>query len=80
MGAGNAAFGLERWADAAWHFEAAALRHDRAAAYNNLALALARQGDLAGAPRAALTALARATAAEPALLPAVRDSLRSLDR
>jgi uncharacterized protein HemY len=80
MGAGNAAFGLQRWADAASHFEAAARRHDKAAAYNNLALALARQGDLAGARRAAQTALARAMATEPALLPAVRDTLSSLAR
>ncbi len=80
MGLGNALLALQRPSDAAGAFERAALAHDRAAAWNNLAVARARSGDASGALAAARRALERAISREPALLDAVQDTLARLAR
>jgi len=59
-------------------FEAAASRHDSAAAWNNLAQVRLELGDRAGARQAAQRAMARAEAEEPQWLAATRQTLRSV--
>jgi hypothetical protein len=80
MGQGNAQLALRDVAAAASSFAQAAQVHDSAAAWNNLAVAKARVGDMAGAAQAAERAVARAQAAEPALLQPVQDTLAQLKR
>lgn len=76
MGLANALHASGDLAGAATAFEAAARRHDSAAAWNNLALTRAALADPAGARDAAQRAFARAQAAEPAWLDAARSTLR----
>jgi hypothetical protein len=65
MGLGNALHAAGELAAAARAFEDAALQHDSAAAWNNLARTRGSLGDRAGAHTAANRAVARAQAAEP---------------
>lgn len=80
MGLGNVLLVLGRAPDAALAFQRATLEHDRAAAWNNLAVARARAGDRRGAEAAARRAFDLASANEPALLDAVRDTIARLVR
>jgi hypothetical protein len=80
MGQGNAQLALRDAASASASFALAADKYDSAAAWNNLAVAKARVGDMAGAAQAAERAVARAQAAEPALLQPVQDTLAQLKR
>lgn len=80
MGQGNALLALGRPRDAALVFDAAAHQHDRAAAWNNLAVALARAGDGDPAKAAASRALARAAQDDASLLDTVRDTHARLQR
>jgi tetratricopeptide (TPR) repeat protein len=66
IGLGNARAALGQWAGAAQAFEAAATKHDSAAAWHNLALMQSQLGQRDAARAAAAKALARATVAEPA--------------
>ncbi len=65
IGQGNARAANGDWAGAAASFQQAAERHDSAAAWHNLGLALLQTGQREGARSAARRALARAEAAEP---------------
>jgi tetratricopeptide (TPR) repeat protein len=78
LGWGNALMATGDALQATRVFEAAAARHDSAAAWNNLAHARLAQGDRAGARSAAQRALARAQAAEPRFEAAVRATLQQL--
>lgn len=80
MGQGNAQLALQDLAAASTSFELAAQRHDRAAAWNNLAITRARAGDRPGAMAAVKRALDRARQAELALEAAVLDTQSSLAR
>ncbi len=80
MGVGNMLLALKRHADAVPVFERAGAAHDRAAAWNNLAIARARSGDASGAMAAAQRALARVRRADPALAAAVEDTVARLAR
>jgi tetratricopeptide (TPR) repeat protein len=66
IGQGNARAAQGDWAGAATSFQQAAERHDSAAAWHNLGLALLQTGQREAARSAAQRALARAGAAEPA--------------
>lgn len=66
IGQGNARAAQGDWAGATASFQQAAERHDSAAAWHNLGLALWQTGQRDAARRAARRALARAEAAEPA--------------
>jgi tetratricopeptide (TPR) repeat protein len=66
IGQGNARAALNDWPRAAQSFERAAVRHDSAAAWHNLALARWELGQRDAAREAAQRARARAQAAEPA--------------
>jgi tetratricopeptide (TPR) repeat protein len=66
IGQGNARAAQGDWAGAAASFQQAAERHDSAAAWHNLGLALLQTGQRDAARRAAQRALERAEAAEPA--------------
>jgi tetratricopeptide (TPR) repeat protein len=74
IGLGNAHAARGDWRAAAQVFEAAATRHDSAAAWHNLALVRSQQGEREAARAAADRALARANASEPAW----RDASRTL--
>lgn len=74
IGQGNARAAQGDWAGAAVSFRQAAERHDSAAAWHNLGLALLQTGQRDAARRAARRALERAEAAEPAW----RDAARKL--
>ncbi len=65
IGAGNAHAALGDWVRAAQVFELAAMRHDSAAAWHNLALARWTLGEREAARNAAQRALDRAHAGEP---------------
>lgn len=80
MGLGNVLLALKQPADAVRAFEHAARAHDRAAAWNNLAVARARAGQRQAASVAAQRALELARRAEPALLDAVQDTAARLGR
>ncbi len=80
MGQGNVHLALQDLAAAAMSFERAAQRHDRAAAWNNLAIARARAGDKPGAMVAAQRALDRARRHEQTLEAAVLDTHSTLTR
>jgi tetratricopeptide (TPR) repeat protein len=72
IGQGNARAALGDWPGAALSFQQAAERHDSAAAWHNLGLALLQTGQRDLARSAARRALARAEAAEPAWRDAAR--------
>jgi hypothetical protein len=72
IGRGNAHAVLNDWPRAALSFERAALRHDSAAAWHNLALARWSLGQHGAAREAADRALARALGHEPAWLEAAQ--------
>ena len=72
IGHGNALASLADWRAAAASFERAAQGHDSAAAWHNLSLAHTQLGQHDAARAAALRALARAEAAEPAWREAAR--------
>jgi tetratricopeptide (TPR) repeat protein len=78
LGVGNAHATLGDAPRAAATFEAAALRHDSAAAWHNLGVMRSRMNDRAGAAQAAQRALARAQAAEPAWVPRAQRLIESL--
>jgi hypothetical protein len=80
MGQGNAQLALQDTTSAASSFGLAAEQHGSAAAWNNLAVARARLGDATGAKQAALRAVERAQAQEPAMLKAVLDTAAQLQR
>ncbi len=80
MGLGNVQLQAGHARAAATAFEHAAKVHDSAAAWNNLAIALVRAGDKAGALQTAERAVARARSHEPAMLAAVQDTLDTLKR
>lgn len=78
LGLGNWALARGDWPGAVHWLEAAALRHDAAPAWNNLAIARARLGDSAGARDAIEHAERRARGAEPRFLPSVEATRREL--
>ena len=80
IGHGHALYAAGRIDEAADVLEAAARRHDSAAAWNNLALVQLQRGDRRSAHEAAQRALARAEAAEPQWLPAVRSTVERVAR
>jgi hypothetical protein len=80
MGMGNMLLAMKQHAHAARVFAQVANDHARAAAWNNLAVARARGGDMAGAAAAVRRALELARAVEPALLGAVEDTAARLAR
>jgi tetratricopeptide (TPR) repeat protein len=65
LAAGNSLLSLNRPAEAAQHYQAAAAAHHSAAAWNNLAVALAQLGEREAARAALAQAQARAEQAEP---------------
>lgn len=75
IGLGNTLVGAGDIAGAAGAFAEVAERHDSAVAWNNLARIRLSQGDAAGARTAAMRAVRRAEAAEPAWLAAARETL-----
>ncbi|HEY6134247.1 MAG TPA: PA2778 family cysteine peptidase [Rubrivivax sp.] len=77
IGLGNTRHAAGDVRGAAQAFEAAALRHDSAAAWNNLAQALLALGDRAGARLAAQRAVLRADSSEPQWAVVARETLRS---
>ncbi len=79
MGLGNTRHAAGDLAGAASAFEAAARRHDSAAAWNNLASTRDSLGDRAGARAAAARAVERARAAEPQWLARALQTQRELD-
>ncbi len=78
MGLGNALHAQGELRSAATVFEAAAQKHDSAAAWHNLALTRAALGDTPGAQSALRRALARAQSAEPGWLASVQRAQQSL--
>jgi tetratricopeptide (TPR) repeat protein len=80
MGEGNVLLKLARHREAALAFDAAATRHDSAAAWNNLAIARARAGEADAAAIAIEKAINTARAKEPSLLAAVSDTRERLLR
>jgi tetratricopeptide (TPR) repeat protein len=80
MGHGNALYAAGRIDEAATVLDAAARRHDSAAAWNNLALVQLQRGDRRAARDAAQRALLRAESAEPQWLPAVRSTIERVAR
>ena len=78
LGRGNARHALGDLAGAAEDFEAAARRHDSAAAWNNLAQTRWRQGQRPQALAAAQRALQRAREAEPAWREAAESTWREV--
>lgn len=77
VGLGNARHAVGDLRGAELAFEAAAMRHDSAAAWNNLAQTRLELGDRAGARQAARRAVARADAAEPRWAAAARQTLQA---
>ena len=77
IGLGNSRHAAGDLRGAAQAFEAAALRHDSAAAWNNLAQTRLALGDRAAARQAARRAVERAEVAEPQWLAAARLSLQA---
>ena len=79
IGLGNAMHAAGELTGAARAFEDAALQHDSAAAWNNLARTRDSLGDRAGAREAATRAVARAQTAEPQWLPQALQTQRELE-
>jgi hypothetical protein len=79
MGLGNALHAAGDLAGAAGVFEAAAVQHNSAAAWNNLASTRLSLGDHAGARAAATRAVDRARAAEPLWLEKALQTQREID-
>jgi Peptidase_C39 like family len=77
IGLGNTRHAAGDLRAAAHAFEAAATRHDSAAAWNNLAQTRLGLGDRAAAWQAALRAVERAEAAEPQWLATARQTLQA---
>jgi hypothetical protein len=78
LGLGNARLAGSELAAAAEVFEQAALRHDSAAAWNNLARVQSQRGLHAAALDAASRAVARAAAAEPHWVETTRETLHAV--
>lgn len=78
IGAGNARATAGDLDGAQRAFEAAASRHDSAAAWNNLAMLRWQRGDVAGAREAVSRAERRVSAAEPAFAAAVHATRRTI--
>lgn len=77
---GNALQTMGRHLEAAQHFEDAAHRFNSAAAWNNLAQTQLKLGRRAEARQSAERALAIAQTREPRWLPAIEDTLHSIDQ
>ena len=80
MGLGNALHATSDLPGAARAFEAVAMRHDSAAAWNNLARTRTALGETHAAREAALRAVGRAQAVEPDWLPAAKQTLQALEK